>query len=45
MRNDAAHPRPVIVFHRRRRGSYFTLGGGSADRVRIGVFSVMSLQQ
>jgi hypothetical protein len=40
--NDAANPRPVIVLHRRRRRRFFTLGGGSADRVRIGVFSAKS---
>ena len=29
----AVHPRPVTVGHRRRRGRFFTLGGGSADGV------------
>ena len=41
-RNDAANPRPVIVLHRRRRGRFFTLGGGSAGRVRVGVFCAKS---
>jgi hypothetical protein len=38
-RKDADPPRPVIDFRRRRRGRCFTLGGGWADGVRVGVFA------
>jgi hypothetical protein len=38
-RKDAGPPRPVIDFRRRRRGRCFTLGGGSADGVRVRVFA------